>query len=180
MRLLGVGRPSNNSHVSGKNNLYIGIHYILIKWRIVCHIEEDRGQLGCSITCPVAKVAAAISLDQQSNSLENFMQDFFHRVVALHLLYELEYELSLLDGGDILVRGLVFDLHLVVEGSSDHICLNFLFVILLGKLWVVVQELLYSVFVSHVVQVWMNDPLCRCTKMLLSDGCSWVEERAEQ
>lgn len=161
-----MSRPSNDSHVSGKNNLYIGVHYVFVEWRIVCHIEQDCGQLWYSITSPVAEVAAAISLDQQSNSLENFMQDFFHRVVALDLFYELKYELSLLDGGDILVRGWVFDLDLVVEGSSDHICLKFLFIILLGKLWVVVKELLYGVLVCHVVQVWMNDPSCHCTKML--------------
>lgn len=158
LRLLGVCRPSNNSHVGGKNNLHIGVHYISVIWRIVCHIEEDGGQLRYSISSPVAEVAATISLDEQSNPLENFMQGLFHRVVSLYLLNELEYELSLLDGGDILVRGWIFDLDLVVEGSSYHICLDFLFVVLLSKLWIVVKELLYSVFVCHFLQVWMNVP----------------------
>lgn len=158
-------RPTNNSHVGGENNLYIGIHYVFLIWGVVRHIKEDSGQLGCPITRPVAEVAAAVGLDQQRNPLENFMQGFLPWVVGPHLLYQLKYELSLLDGGDILVRGRVLDLDLVVERSSDHISFDFLLVVLLCKLWVVVKELLYSVFVSHFVQVWMN--VCRCKDAFL-------------
>lgn len=176
LRLLGVRSPSNKSHVGGKNNLYVWVDYIFVICRIVRHIKENRGQLGRSITRPEAPVAAAVSLDQQSNPLENFVQGFLHLVGALQLLYELKHELSLLDGGDILVRGRVFHLHLCAEGSSNHISLDFLFVVLLSNLWIVVKELLYSVFVCHVVRVRMSDVLCSCTKLLLSDWCSWMDE----
>lgn len=168
LSLLRVCRPSDDAHVSGENDLYVGVHEIFVKCRIVRHVKEDRGQFWRPVPCPVAPEAAAIGLDQQSDSLENLVQDFFYRVVALHLLHKLEYELGLLDGGDILVGGRVFDLDLVVKGSSDHFCLHFLLIILLCKLWVVVEELLYSVFVSHDVQVWINSPFGRFTKLLLS------------
>lgn len=172
LRLLRVCRPSDDAHVGGENNFYVGVDKIFVKRRIVRHIKEDRGQFWRPVPSPVAPEAAAIGLDQQSNSLENLVQDFFHRVVALHLFHKLEYELGLLDGGDILVGGRVFDLDLVVKGGSDHFCLHFLLIILLCKLWVVVEELLYSVFVSHDVQVWINGPFGRFTKVL------WMEEES--
>lgn len=150
LRLLGMGRPTNDSHVGGKNNLHIGVDDIFLEGGIVCHVEENGGQLRCPVTSSAAKEAAAICLDQQSNPLENLVQDLFHRVAALYLFDELKDELGLLDGGQIFVGCRVFDLHLVVEGGRDHISLHFLLIIDLGKVGVVVQELLHSVFVCHV------------------------------
>lgn len=149
LRLLGMSCPTDDSHVGWENDLHIGVHDISVKGRIVSHVEENCGELRCPVASPAAKVAAAIGLDQQSNPLENFVQDLFHRVAALYLLDELKDELGLLDGGEIFVRGWVLDLHLVVEGSSDHLGLHFLLVIVLGKIRVVVQEFLHRVFVCH-------------------------------
>ena len=144
------------------------------------HIEEDGGQLGGSVASPHAKEAAAVGLDQQSNPLEDFVQGFLHLVGAMHLLYELEDELGLLDGGGLLVRRRIFDLHLVVESSSDHICLDFLFVVLLCKLRVVVEELLHSVFVCHSDCTGGRGGLGleRCSPQMGTAG--WRRSRAKQ
>lgn len=167
-------RPTNNSHVGGKNNLHIWVHEILLEGRIVRHVEEDAGQLWRSVPRPVAPEAAAVGLDEQSNSLQDLVQDLLHGIAALHLLYELEYELGLLDGGHIFVGGRLLDLDRVAEGGTDDIRLDFFLVVLLCKLGVVVEELLRRVFVSHGVRVAAIQQM----QKEFSSQTSWLEEES--
>lgn len=135
----------------------------------MCHVEENGGQLGRPVARPVAKIAAAIGLQQESNPLENFVQGFLHRVAALHFFNEFKYELGLLDGGYIPVGGWIFDLNLVVERRCNHLWLNLLVVVLFGDLRIVVEKLLHRVFVCHCVWVWGSCSFGRSAKMMSSE-----------
>lgn len=92
--LLGLGNMADYSHVQRVDDLRVRWHHAVLQHRLHVDIKEPCGELADSVPLPVHEQAAAVGVDERTDSLQDLKDHFFHVDVLLHVFDQVIHNLA--------------------------------------------------------------------------------------
>lgn len=140
---------ANYAHVSREHNFRLRVDQVGLVFRGRGDIEKTCRELRDAISRSVYEIAAAVGVHQQTYPLQDLVHGLFHNGLRMHFCDHVKDDFGLLDLGDILERGRIFDVKFVAKSGGDGLASDILVKILFGELWVILQVLFHAILVCH-------------------------------
>lgn len=161
---------ANYANVSREHNFRLRVDQVGLVFRGRGDVEKTRSELRDAISRSVYEIAAAVGVHQHTYPLQDLVHGLFHNGLRIHVFDHVEDDAGLLDFADILERGRIFDVKVLVESGGEGLASDILLKILFGELWVILQVLFHTILVCHFEVCFSARPLTDSLLVGCQDG----------